>query len=61
MDDVIANRTQEAELTLAIAGGASALAYADLPAPVRALARNWCLLLRLIAPRLNEALTNWWG
>ncbi len=43
MDDVIANRTQEAELTLAIAEGASALAYADLPAPVRALARQ-CVL-----------------
>src|SRR6266436_9488959 len=43
MDHVIANRTQEAELTLAIAEGASALAYADLPAPVRALARQ-CVL-----------------
>src|SRR6266436_4094705 len=43
MDDVIANRTQEAELTLAIAEGASALAYADLPAPVRALAQQ-CVL-----------------
>src|ERR1700730_14823638 len=43
MDDVIANRTQQAELTLAIAEGASALAYADLPAPVRALARQ-CVL-----------------
>src|SRR6266436_3513150 len=43
MDHVIANRTQEAELTLAIAEGASALAYADLPAPVRALAQQ-CVL-----------------
>jgi hypothetical protein len=25
------------------------------------LARPWCLLLRLITRRINEALTNWWG
>ena len=43
MDDVIENRAPEAGLTLAIAEGASTLAYDDLPAPVRALARQ-CVL-----------------
>src|SRR6266481_1727602 len=68
MDDVIANRTQEAELTLAIAEGASALAYADLAAPVRAIARQCVLdylgvalagaadpLVRILLDELTEA------
>jgi 2-methylcitrate dehydratase PrpD len=43
MNDVMESHTQRAELTLAIAEAASALAYDDLPAPVRELARQ-CVL-----------------
>src|SRR5437870_2809725 len=40
MDDVIENRTEQADLTLLIAEKASALAYDDLPTAVRELARQ---------------------
>jgi len=43
MDDVIENRTEQADLTLLIAEKASALAYDDLPTAVRELARQ-CVL-----------------
>jgi 2-methylcitrate dehydratase PrpD len=43
MDDVIENRTDQADLTLLIAEKASALAYDDLPTAVHELARQ-CVL-----------------
>jgi 2-methylcitrate dehydratase PrpD len=43
MDEVTENRTQAADLTMALAEGASALGYDDLPATARAIARQ-CVL-----------------
>ena len=68
MDEVTENRTQAADLTMALAEGASALGYDDLPAAARALARQCVLdylgvalagaadpLVRILLDEMSEA------
>src|SRR6266446_132962 len=68
MDEVTENRTQAADLTMALAEGASALGYDDLPATARELARQCVLdylgvalagaadpLVRILLDELTEA------